>query len=71
MEQIDARGFGCPIPVIKTKKALDAQPGKPLTVLVDAAVAVENVMRLALSRDCKVDVENLDGGDFKLVLTPK
>ena len=70
MLEIDARGFGCPIPVVKTKKVLDDHPGKPLSVLVDAAVAVENVTRLAESRHFEVAVENLGEGDYKLVLKP-
>jgi len=71
MLEIDARGFGCPIPVVKTKKALDDHPDTCLSVLVDATVAVENVSRLAESRHFRVEVENLDGGDFRLVLKPR
>ncbi len=71
MLEVDARGFGCPIPVVKTKKALEDYPGQPLSVLVDAEVAVENVNRLAESRNYTVIKENLDNGDFKLILRPK
>lgn len=71
MLEVDARGLSCPIPVVRTKEALDEASGKTVAVLLDAAVAVENVTRLALSRDCKVHVESLDGGDFRVVITPK
>ena len=71
MLEIDARGFACPIPVIKTKKAMDENPGKPLAIFVETTVAVENVGRLAASRHYSIKLDNLDGGDYCLVLTPQ
>ncbi len=71
MLELDARGFGCPIPVVKTKKALEDNPNQPVTVLLDAEVAVENVTRLGESRNYTVKIENLDSGDFRLMLTPR
>ena len=35
MNEVDVRGFSCPIPVVKTKKAMDDSPGDVLTVLVE------------------------------------
>lgn len=46
MYEIDARGKACPLPVVLAKKALDAGE-RDVTVLVDNAVAVENLRRLA------------------------
>lgn len=42
---VDARGRSCPEPVILTRQALADKSIKHLTVLVDAAVARENVTR--------------------------
>ena len=70
MIEVDARGLSCPIPVVKTKKALDENPGKEVTVLVDAAVAKENVSRMAKSKGYSVEEEKIDDG-YRLVLSPK
>lgn len=70
MHELDLRGFGCPIPVVKTKKAMDEGPGKLICVLLESAVAKENVTRLAESRNYRIEFENADGGEFRLLLTP-
>jgi len=60
---IDARGLGCPHPVILTKKALEKiQTGK-ITVIVDNAASCENVSRYAKSQGCQVKVEK-KGEDY-------
>jgi tRNA 2-thiouridine synthesizing protein A len=69
MAEVDARGFSCPIPVVKTKKAMDDNPEDAITVLLDGEVAVENVSRLAESRGYAVASEDVSG-DYKLILTP-
>ena len=69
MIDIDARGLSCPIPVVKTKKAIDTNPGKSIVVLVETAVAKENVTRLAESKGYSVKVEEV-GNDYRLVLKP-
>jgi len=70
MIEIDVRGFSCPIPVVKTKKALESKPGEPLTVLVETAVSKENVSRLAESKGYAVQVEKVAGEEYRLLLTP-
>lgn len=70
MIEIDARGFGCPIPVVKTKQAMDKNPGEAITVSVETVVAKENVSRLAESRNYSVKVETTAEEECKLVLTP-
>jgi len=70
MRELDLRGFDCPIPVVKTKKTMDEQPGEQFTVLADSAVAKENVTRLAESRGYKVQTEKAGGDEFRLLLTP-
>ena len=47
MEQIDARGQACPLPVVRAKKALSAMGEGVLEVLVDNETAVHNLEALA------------------------
>ncbi len=69
MIDIDVRGFSCPIPVVKTKKAMEANPKEALTVLTETAVSLENVSRLAESKGYAVVVTGA-GGEYRLRLTP-
>lgn len=70
MVEVDARGFSCPIPVVKTAEALGKHPHEQIVMLVETAVSRENVSRLAGSRGYAVAVEHVEGG-FQLLLTPK
>jgi tRNA 2-thiouridine synthesizing protein A len=45
MVEVDARGLSCPLPVMRTKKALDAGPDA-LVVLVDSGTAKANVTNM-------------------------
>jgi len=69
MTEVDVRGFSCPIPVVKTKKAMDENPKDALTVLIETAVSKENVSRLAESRGYSIKVEEVSG-EYRLTLTP-
>jgi selenium metabolism protein YedF len=57
---VDARGLGCPQPVICTKKALENLQSGVLTTIVDNEVAMDNVIRLAKTLDYPVEVEKKD-----------
>ncbi len=70
MVNIDVRGFGCPIPVIKAKKAMDENPGQPITILVETATAKENLTRLAKSQKYGIEAEEVGKGEYRIVLTP-
>jgi tRNA 2-thiouridine synthesizing protein A len=70
MVKVDARGLGCPIPVVKTKKAIEASPDEEIAVLVETAVAKENISRLARSRNYSIEVEEVAGDEYRLLLTP-
>lgn len=61
---VDARGLPCPQPVIHTKKALETlkDTGEVITI-VDNEVARDNVIKLARSLDCIVEVEQR-GADY-------
>ncbi len=63
-ELVNAKGCACPEPVILTKKALDAHD--EVTVLVDDAVALENVKRLASVSGCTFEVTEDMGGVFRI-----
>jgi tRNA 2-thiouridine synthesizing protein A len=69
MLEVDARGFSCPIPVVKTKEAIDKNPKDTLAVLVDNEVSKENVSRLAKNRGYSVEIEKVEDG-FRLKLSP-
>ena len=64
---VDARGRSCPEPMVLTAKALTDFAGKELEVLVDTAVARDNVRRLATSRGLAVSVEDR-GDDWAVVI---
>jgi len=70
MIEIDVRGFSCPVPVVRTKKAIEQNPGETITVLVETAVSRENVSRFAESRGYSVKMENL-AGEYRLTLTSR
>ena len=63
MITVDAMGDACPIPVIKTKKALAELNGSgELEVFVDNEIAVQNVSKMAAnaSGDVTVSYTHLD-----------
>ena len=67
--EVDVRGFSCPIPVVRTKKAIEENPEEIVTVLVESAISRENVSRLAQSKGYSVEVERVGDG-FRLRLSP-
>lgn len=68
-EIVDARGLGCPQPVILAKKALERQAS--VVVIVDNAIARENVRRLGVSSGCDVQTEDPGDGTFRILLTKR
>ncbi|MDY6918447.1 MAG: sulfurtransferase TusA family protein [Chloroflexota bacterium] len=68
MTEVDARGLSCPMPVIKTKKALDSvESGEEVLVILNDATARDNVTRLAKSRKCTIS-EAVQGDEYHLTL---
>lgn len=65
MNQIDARGYSCPEPVLMTKQAL--AKGRPLKVLVDNRTAVQNITRFANNQKLVVKCKEV-GPDFELTI---
>jgi tRNA 2-thiouridine synthesizing protein A len=70
MIEVDVRGYSCPIPVVRTKKAIKDNPAEELTVLVESEVSKENVSRLAESEGYSAEVEEMEDG-FRLLLKPR
>ena len=66
MNQIDARGYSCPEPVLMTKKALEQ--GTPLTVLVDSETPLQNIRRFAANNGYQVSWKAV-GEDYELTIT--
>lgn len=63
--RVDARGLACPLPVVKTKKAIEALTAGRVVAIVDNPVARDNVIKLAQSLSLPVDVV-AEGTDFIL-----
>ena len=66
---IDARGDACPIPVVKTLKALGALAGPgAVETLVDNEVAVQNLTRMGEGRGCEVVVDRLGQKEWRVTV---
>ena len=70
MVEVDVRGFSCPIPVVRTKQAMEQNPEEILSVMVEAEVSKENVTRLAENQGYSVKEEEVSG-EYRLTLTPR
>lgn len=69
MITVNAMGDNCPIPVIKTKKAIAALTGpETIEVLVDNEIAVLNVTKMASGSGGKVTSEKLGDAEFKVTI---
>lgn len=67
MITVNAMGDNCPIPVIKTKKAMQALTGpETIEVLVDNEIAVQNVTKMAAASGGQVSSEKLSDAEFKI-----
>jgi selenium metabolism protein YedF len=62
MHRIDARGLACPQPVIHATKALENHDS--IMIIVDNAIALENIHRMANSKDCSVTDETRNDGIY-------
>ncbi|MFW6161269.1 MAG: sulfurtransferase-like selenium metabolism protein YedF [Planctomycetota bacterium] len=69
METLDLRNLACPEPVIRTKRAIEANPNSVLTVLLNHPASRENVARMARSLGAQVEEAETDDGEFTLTVT--
>ncbi len=69
MVTVNAMGDNSPIPVIKTKKAMQALTGpETIEVLVDNEIAVQNVTKLAKEQGGEVSSEKLGEKEYKVTI---
>ncbi len=68
--EVDVRGLSCPIPVVKTKQAMENNPGQTILVILESQVSKENVLRLAQNQGYDSQVEESQQ-DYRLILEPK
>lgn len=69
MITVNAMGENCPIPVIKTKKAIQALTGpETIEVLVDNEIAVQNVTKMAVSEGGQAASEKIADGEYKITI---
>lgn len=54
--EVDARGLGCPKPVINTKRELDKIEQGIVVTTVDNEIAKENILKLANSLNCETRI---------------
>ena len=68
---IDCMGLLCPVPVIKTKKEIEKLPpeGGVIKVLVDNAIACENLGKMADKKGLKCDVVKVADKQYEVRLT--
>lgn len=69
MEQLDARGQACPLPVVRAKKALAEIDEGQIEVLVDNKTAVHNLENLGKSLKCETESKENGEADFAVVFT--
>ena len=70
MITVNAMGDNCPIPVIKTKKAMQEVNGpETIEVLVDNEIAVQNVTKMAKAAGAKAASAKLAEKEYKVTIT--
>lgn len=70
MINVNALGDACPIPVVKTKKAIqELQGAGEVCVLVDNEIAVQNLTKMAQQKGYAVKSEKLEAKKYRVVLT--
>ena len=70
MITVNAMGDICPIPVVKTKKALGELNGPgEIEVLVDNETAVKNVTKMARSSGAEAESEQLGDKQYRVLIT--
>ena len=69
MIKVNAIGDACPIPVVKTLNAIKELKGADvIETMVDNETAVQNLIRMADKKGCKVNAEKFSDNEFKVVI---
>lgn len=70
MVEVNAMGDTCPIPVIKTKKAIEGLNGAGVVeTFVDNEIAVQNLKKMADQKGYKASCEKLGDNQYKVKMT--
>ena len=67
IKTLDARGLGCPQPVILAKKALEQDDR--ILVLVDDEIALENIKRMGINAGCDIQADRQADGTYQIHLS--
>ena len=68
--EVNAMGDACPIPVVKTQKAMQELTGAgTVKTLVDNETAVQNLGELAASKGCTSKTEKLGETEYRVTIT--
>jgi len=66
---LDCLGEACPVPLIKTEKALEKlESGDILIVQLDHSCAMKNVPEWARKAGHNVEIEEVDDGEWECVI---
>lgn len=69
MIKVDARGDSCPIPVIKTKQAINQLENEGIVeVLVDNEIAVQNLTKMAVQKKYGIKSAKLSEGNYQVLI---
>ncbi len=67
--ELDCLGEACPIPLVKTEKALEKLDiGDLLIVLIDHSCAMKNVPEWARKQGHNVEIEEVSDGEWECVI---
>lgn len=66
---LDCLGEACPVPLIKTEKKMEELAlGDVLIVSIDHSCAMKNVPEWARTQGHHVDIEEVDDGEWELII---
>lgn len=66
---VNAMGDACPLPVVKTLKALKQLDGEGVVVTsVDNETAVKNISKMAQEKGCTASVEKVSDAEWHVTL---
>lgn len=67
--ELDCMGEACPVPLVKAEKALaDLDVGDILIVQIDHSCAMKNVPEWAREQGHNVELEEVDDGEWEVVI---
>lgn len=70
MIEVDARGLSCPLPVVKTKQALESIEDGQVKVIIERPDGRDNVVRFAQSQGCACQIDETDGLFYITITKP-